>query len=86
MEADAPQGVKLQRPKPIMPPTGEDAMVYGPTSRPNEAVTTNRSPALIPDYVFKAIPALVRAAAMPDAPPALLAMLRLIDYNVNRKP
>lgn len=82
-EYDAPQGVNLQKPKPIPPPTGEDALVYGPTGRPQEPVTATTQRAQVPNYIFEAMPALVHASNFPDAPPALRALVRLMDIHVN---
>ncbi len=82
-EYDAPQGVTLQKPQPVPPPTGVDALAFGPTSRPDEPVTKDTQRNAVPDYIFQALPALVKAASMPDAPPALRALIRLMDTNIN---
>lgn len=83
----APNGVTLQQPNRPKPPKmqGDDALLYNsPTFRPNEAVNTpvsRNTP--VPDAVFNAIPALLEAAKDPDAPPALRALLDLLNYNIN---
>lgn len=76
--------IRLQRPQPLPPPSGEDAMLYGMTTRPNEPVSTPRNRAEIPPYIYEQLPAIVRAAQAPDATPALKALVRLLDYHVNQ--
>lgn len=80
-----PRGVQFGgRQKPQAPLSGDDALLYGTgTYRPNESVTTPSRSVEVPDEVFNAIPALLEAAKDPDAPPALHALLELLNYQVN---
>ncbi len=84
-ESDAPVGVRLQKPQQVAPPSGDAALVYGPTSRPDEPITRNHAPSMIPEQMWDAIPGLITAASDPKASPALKAMARLIDYHINGK-
>lgn len=75
--------IPLKQPQPLPPPAGEDALLYGPTSRPGQPVTTQRNSSEVPGYIFDSLPAIVRAAQMPDASPALKALVRLLDFHTN---
>ena len=62
----------------------EEALIAGPTSRPNEHVSTMPNQRAVPHAVFQSIPALIEASKDPNCPPAVKALLRLADYHINR--
>jgi len=68
-------------------PPGDLGLLAGPTSRPDESVTTPAPQSgTVPDAVLQNIPALIRAAQDPDASPAVKALLRLLDHYINGVP
>ena len=81
----APRGVAFRAPGPetLQGPTSEiDKFLYGETTRPDESQTRSVNQAHIPDYVYEALPVLIRAAQDPDASPALLQLVRLLNYRI----
>ena len=64
----------------------DDSLLFGPTTRPNEHVTTGSfPPGKMPPptrAVTRALPALVRASKDPDASPQLKEMVRLLMYYI----
>lgn len=62
----------------------DDSLLYGPTSRPNEHVTTGASlgaKATLPPDSHKWMPALVEAAQDPTAPAFFKEMLQVLQYH-----
>ena len=79
-----PEGVKLQQPQPMDTAgmTGDEQFLYGP-DQGAAPLGPPRAKAPIPERVWKAMPALVQAAKDPDAPPAVLALVRLLNNRIN---
>lgn len=85
---DPPQGVQFDdgRQQPALPKLNEDdELLFGPSDRPEQSVTTPHSvgTASIPQEVYTGLPALLEAAQDPDAPPAIRALVRMLDYHIN---
>lgn len=81
-----PQGVALEGQNqgvPLAPLTEDESLLAGPTARPGESVTGPSIRGRVPPEVLAAIPALLEAAKDPDAPPAVRALLQLLDQMVN---
>jgi hypothetical protein len=71
---------------PQLPPLqGQDAMLYGPTSRPNEPVTHLAgafSKPQPPENLKQYVPALKLATMDPEAPPLLHNIYQLLAYHL----
>ena len=70
-------------------PTGTDELLYGQTSRPDEAANTGinrivpgRNP--MPTGLKGSLPELVRMARSPDAPPQLLMLVQLLAHYAEK--
>jgi hypothetical protein len=75
-----PPDVQFQEAVPGGPGGAPSSILFGPTNRPGEAVTTpNLSARNLPQAVLDSIPALVKAAQSPDATEAVKALARLVD-------
>lgn len=88
--AYVPQPVEYAAPPRVTQeaPGGEsDNMLYGPTDRPQEAITTGAVPAGVqthPKDMGEWLPALQEAAADPGAPEQLKNMLKLILHHTGQ--
>lgn len=86
---DAPEGVDLTGRPPSLgaPPSGDSdlALALGPSTRPDEPVHSRNNQRQVPDYIFRALPGILRAAQEPDAPPAVRALLDLLNYHINHE-
>jgi hypothetical protein len=83
------QGIQISAPETSQMPLGdnEDGMLFGPTSRPDEHVTTgggalSKTPP--PQDMARWLPALRQAAQDPNAPKMFKEMLSLLTYHISQ--
>lgn len=72
---------------PTVPPGETDQMLFGPTDRPQEPITTGHAsvgPQPAPRDVAAWLPTLREAAEDPDAPESLKNMYRLVVHHMNK--
>ncbi len=84
-ENAVPTLVPRPRQGPIPLQNEEDNLLFGPTSRPTEAVTTGNLPngrIPLPPNVNAMIPVLTQAVQDPDAPPQLRGLLQLLMHHM----
>lgn len=86
---DEPVGVKFQKPQPraFQATEPDDDLLFGDSVRPDEPVTkglTASGQMKVPDDVIKALPTLIEAAKDPSAPPALIALVRLLGHHIQQ--
>lgn len=83
-----PEGVTLQEPPDAGGPADEDEeILFGPTSRPTEAVTVGMRPSRRlppPDDIMEWLPDLVDASRHPSAPRQLRILVELITGELGR--
>lgn len=81
-----PTLVPRPRQGPIPLQSEEDNLLFGPTGRPTESITTGNLPngrIPLPPNINKMIPILTQAVQDPDAPPQLRGLLQLLMHHAN---
>jgi hypothetical protein len=63
--------------------SGLDQAVFGPTDKPALPLPNGAVQGRVPQSVIEGIPALIQASKSPDAPPALRALIQLLDHSIN---
>ena len=72
--------------KPFNPANEDEAFLFGPSNRPDEHVALTRPTKLVPAPrdLEKYLDVFSEAARQPDAPPELLAFVRILNYEMGR--
>lgn len=74
--------------EPLHQPEGDDeAFITGPTTRPDESVSTGafaRGPRSLSPRLAAAMPMFADAASLPDAPPQLLTLMALLAQDAEQ--